>query len=89
MGICAIFTGNILLRIETFFDIFSINFYLIFIQALPIALGVPLAGYLNFNYPGQVGYYMCAGCCIVGSLTLFLVDVHKRNVRLHKEKSTK
>jgi hypothetical protein len=88
MGICAIFTGNKLFRIESF-DIFAIHFCLIFIQALPIALGVPLAGYLNLNYPGQVGYYMCSGCSIVGSLTLFLVDVHKRNVRLHKEKSTK
>jgi hypothetical protein len=54
---------------------------------VPTALGIPFAGYLNSTYSGQVGYYMCAACCILGSLTLFLVDVHKRNVARHKEKS--
>ncbi|CAG9801706.1 unnamed protein product [Chironomus riparius] len=82
------------LKMFTFEKVRARNFarawgFVQFSQALPIALGVPLAGYLNLNYPGQVGYYMCSGCCIVGSLTLFLVDVHKRNIRLHKEKSTK
>ncbi|XP_070508264.1 monocarboxylate transporter 2-like isoform X3 [Chironomus tepperi] len=82
------------LKMFTFEKVRARNFarawgFVQFSQALPIALGVPFAGYLNLKYPGQVGYYMCAGCSIVGSLTLFLVDVHKRNVRLHKEKSTK
>lgn len=58
-------------------------------QALPIAFGVPLAGYLNLNSPNNAGYYLCAACSILGSLTLFLVDLHKRNVSKHKDGNVK
>lgn len=58
-------------------------------QALPIAFGVPLAGYINLNSPNNAGYYVCAACSILGSLTLFLVDLHKRNVSKHKDGTIK
>lgn len=56
-----------------------------FSQALPIAFGVPLAGYINLYVAPNAGYYLCSVCSILGSLTLFLVDLHKRNVAKHKE----
>ena len=59
------------------------------LQALPIAFGVPLAGYINLNSTNNAGYYVCAACSILGSLTLFLVDLHKRNVSKHKDGTIK
>lgn len=59
------------------------------LQALPIAFGVPLAGYINLHSAGHCGYYLCAACSIIGSLTLFLVDLHKRNVSKHKDGTAK
>lgn len=82
MGLCAILTGKLKKAFSAALDnsVF---------QALPIAFGVPLVGYLNHNSSGQTGYYLCAACSIVGSLTLFLVDLHKRNVSRHKDGNTK
>lgn len=55
-----------------------------FVKAIPIAVGVPLAGYLNLNSAGTIGYYFAAASSILGSLVLFLVDLHKRNAQKHK-----
>ncbi|KAG5684299.1 hypothetical protein PVAND_013534 [Polypedilum vanderplanki] len=80
------------LKMFTFEKVRARNFarawgFVQFSQSLPIIFGIPIAGYLNVNYAGQIGYYMCAACSIVGSLTLFLVNLHKRNVSRHKEKA--
>ena len=54
-------------------------------QGIPIALGVPIAGYLNATGGnGKVGYYFSAACVFLGCIILFLVDLHKRNVSRHK-----
>jgi hypothetical protein len=81
MGVCPVFTGSSreCSRKLSDFDV------IYFPQSLPIIFGVPIAGYLNVTYGGQIGYYLCAACSIVGSLTLFLINVHKRNVSRHKE----
>jgi hypothetical protein len=77
------------LKMFTFEKVRARNFarawgFVQFSQAIPIALGVPLAGYINLRSPNS-GYYLCSVCSILGSLTLFLVDLHKRNVAKHKE----
>lgn len=78
------------LKMFTFEKVRARNFarawgFVQFSQALPIAFGVPLAGYINVNSTNNAGYYLCSACSIVGSLTLFLVDLHKRNVSRHKD----
>jgi hypothetical protein len=85
LGICAVFSG----QFEFALVDFKVQRLFCSLQALPIALGVPLAGYLNLNSPNNAGYYLCAACSILGSLTLFLVDLHKRNVSKHKDGNVK
>ncbi|VVC32202.1 Major facilitator superfamily,Major facilitator superfamily domain [Cinara cedri] len=53
-------------------------------QAIPIALGVPIAGYINIGYGAKSGYYFSSACVLLGSLTMFLIDLHRRNVARHK-----
>lgn len=53
-------------------------------QAIPIAIGVPISGYMNINYGGKVGYYFSSTCVLVGSFTLFFIDLHRRNLSRHK-----
>ncbi|XP_049532358.1 monocarboxylate transporter 12-like isoform X2 [Anopheles darlingi] len=56
-----------------------------FSQAIPIALGVPLSGYMNeTSGSGTAGYYFSSGCAIVGSVLMFLIDLHRRSVSRHK-----
>ncbi|XP_053678327.1 monocarboxylate transporter 8-like [Anopheles nili] len=55
-----------------------------FAQAIPIALGVPISGYMNENGSGTAGYYFSSGCAIVGSVLMFLIDLHRRSVSRHK-----
>ncbi|XP_058063352.1 monocarboxylate transporter 2-like [Anopheles bellator] len=55
-----------------------------FSQAIPIALGVPLSGYMNETGSGAAGYYFSSGCAIVGSVMMFLIDLHRRSVSRHK-----
>lgn len=52
-------------------------------QGVPIALGVPLTGYLN-RIDGKMGYYFSAICTLLGSLLMFLIDLHRKNVSRHK-----
>ncbi|XP_071445390.1 monocarboxylate transporter 2-like [Hetaerina americana] len=49
-------------------------------QAIPIALGVPISGYINVGCGGKAGYYFSSTCILMGSVSLFLIDVHRRNV---------
>ncbi|KAL4147977.1 hypothetical protein QTP88_002285 [Uroleucon formosanum] len=53
-------------------------------QAIPIALGVPISGYINIGYGAKTGYYFSSACVLLGSLTMFFIDLHRRNVARHK-----
>ncbi|XP_069680903.1 monocarboxylate transporter 2-like [Periplaneta americana] len=53
-------------------------------QAIPIAIGVPISGYINVGCGGKAGYYFSSTCVLVGSLTLFLIDAHRRSLARHK-----
>ncbi|XP_044739850.1 monocarboxylate transporter 10-like [Chrysoperla carnea] len=53
-------------------------------QAIPIAIGVPISGYINVGCGGKAGYYFSSTCVLVGSLALFLIDLHRRNLSRHK-----
>ncbi|XP_065339096.1 monocarboxylate transporter 10-like isoform X1 [Cloeon dipterum] len=53
-------------------------------QALPIAFGVPITGYINEGYGGKAGYYFSSTCVLIGSAALSLIDVHRRRVAKHK-----
>ncbi|KAK9874571.1 hypothetical protein WA026_005404 [Henosepilachna vigintioctopunctata] len=53
-------------------------------QAIPIVIGVPFSGYMNENCGDRSGYYFSSTCVIVGSLTLFMIDLHRRNISRHK-----
>lgn len=55
-----------------------------FSQSIPIVLGVTIAEYLNITIYNRAGYIFGAICTIIGSIILFLVDVHKRNISRHK-----
>ncbi|XP_058825052.1 monocarboxylate transporter 12-like isoform X2 [Topomyia yanbarensis] len=55
-----------------------------FSQAIPIALGVPISGYMNEAGSGNAGYYFSSACALIGSLVMFLIDLHRRNVSRHK-----
>lgn len=41
-------------------------------------------GYMNINYGGKAGYYFSSTCVLVGSFTLFFIDLHRRNLSRHK-----
>nr|XP_033332587.1 monocarboxylate transporter 10-like isoform X1 [Megalopta genalis] len=53
-------------------------------QAIPIAIGVPISGYMNVGYGGKAGYYFSSTCVLVGSFTLFFIDLHRRSLSRHK-----
>lgn len=39
---------------------------------------------MNENCGERAGYYFSSTCVLVGSLSLFLIDLHKRNISRHK-----
>lgn len=43
-----------------------------------------LVGYINVGYGGKAGYYFSSTCVLVGSFTLFFIDLHRRNLSRHK-----
>ncbi|KAK3923032.1 Monocarboxylate transporter 12 [Frankliniella fusca] len=53
-------------------------------QAIPIAIGVPISGYINVGCGGKAGYYFSSTCVLMGSLALFFIDLHRRNLARHK-----
>ncbi|XP_063236171.1 monocarboxylate transporter 12-like [Bacillus rossius redtenbacheri] len=53
-------------------------------QAVPIALGVPISGYITEECGDKAGYLFSATCAAVGALALFLVDAHRRSLSRHK-----
>lgn len=42
------------------------------------------AGYINVGCGGKAGYYFSSTCVLVGSFTLFFIDLHRRNLSRHK-----
>ena len=50
-------------------------------QALPSLLGPPIASYLSSLVGGKAGYYFAASSVLLASLTLFLVNIHKKKLR--------
>ncbi|KAI5731854.1 hypothetical protein M8J77_017305 [Diaphorina citri] len=53
-------------------------------QAIPIAIGVPISGYIDVGCGGKSGYYFSSTCVLVGSLSLFFIDLHRRSIARHK-----
>ncbi|GFR22857.1 monocarboxylate transporter 12 [Trichonephila clavata] len=53
-------------------------------QALPLAFGMPITGYLNKFKGERVGFYFASACIFAGGLLLFFIDLHKRNVKRQK-----
>ncbi|XP_013778846.1 monocarboxylate transporter 12-like [Limulus polyphemus] len=53
-------------------------------QAIPFIIGIPVAGYINEQYGGRTGLYLSSVFVFLGSITLFLIDIHKRNVEKRK-----
>lgn len=45
------------------------------------------AGFLNNTYGDRMGYYFSSSCVFLGSLILFVVDLHKRSIARHKHTS--
>jgi len=41
-------------------------------------------GYINVGCGGKAGYYFSSTCVLAGSLALFLIDLHRRNLSRHK-----
>lgn len=56
-----------------------------FSQSISIVLGILFAGYLNDVVSSKVGYVFGFFCTTVGSVMLFLVDMHKRNISQNKK----
>lgn len=42
------------------------------------------SGYINIGYGAKSGYYFSSACVMLGSLTMFFIDLHRRNVARHK-----
>ncbi|KAL1492002.1 hypothetical protein ABEB36_012511 [Hypothenemus hampei] len=55
-----------------------------FFQAVPIAIGVPFSGFLNEKFGNRSGYFFSSACTLIGSLVLFLTDVHRHKISHHK-----
>jgi len=53
-------------------------------QSIPVFLGVPIAGYINSGCGNKTGYYFSGGAIIIGSFIMFLVNVHKSQLRKRK-----
>ena len=59
-----------------------------FAMAVPNFVGVPITGYINAAYGGgRAGYYFSSVMVVLGSVTMVLIDVHKRHLRQRKLKS--
>lgn len=77
------------LKMYTFEKVRARNFarawgFVQFSQSIPIAVGVPVTGYLNIYSGGLNGYYFSSACVFIGSVLLFFVNLHKRNIQRHK-----
>ncbi|XP_022247167.1 monocarboxylate transporter 10-like, partial [Limulus polyphemus] len=80
---------NYSLKMFTFEKVRARNFarawgFVQWVQAVPFAIGIPVTGYINEQYGGKMGYYLSSAFTFLGSVTLFLIDVHKRSVQKRK-----
>jgi len=53
-------------------------------QSIPVFLGVPISGYINNGCGYKTGYYFSAIAIIIGSFLMFLVNIHKSQLRKRK-----
>ncbi|XP_076365105.1 monocarboxylate transporter 10-like [Tachypleus tridentatus] len=53
-------------------------------QAIPFLIGIPVVGYINEHHGGRTGLYLSSVSVFLGSMTLFLIDIHKRSVEKRK-----
>ena len=51
---------------------------------MPFEFTFIFSGYINVGVGGKAGYYFSSTCVLVGSLTLFFIDLHRRNLARHK-----
>lgn len=51
-----------------------------------IFLSMWFVGYINVGCGGKAGYYFSSTCVLVGSFTLFFIDLHRRNLSKHKHR---
>ncbi|GIY40362.1 monocarboxylate transporter 10 [Caerostris darwini] len=58
--------------------------FLLWTQAVPTFIGLPTIYHLNEILDFKRGYYMASGMVFIGTLCLFLIDIHKQ--RLQKKK---
>lgn len=56
----------------------------VFFLCLPFHIFLLSAGYMNVGCGGKAGYYFSSTCVLVGSFTLFFIDLHRRNLSRHK-----
>lgn len=45
---------------------------------------IVISGYINVGCGGKAGYYFSSTCVLVGSFTLFFIDLHRRSLSRHK-----
>ena len=53
----------------------------IILQSVPVLFGVPLTQYLNNGCESRAGFYFSGVCILTGFLTMFLINVHKNQLR--------
>ncbi|CAG0879409.1 unnamed protein product [Darwinula stevensoni] len=57
-------------------------------HAIPIAIAIPVSGYMNEVLGRKTGYYLGAGSILASSLALFLIPLREKRRRVRKEKSS-
>ncbi|KAF8791174.1 monocarboxylate transporter 10-like [Argiope bruennichi] len=60
--------------------------FLLWTQAIPNVIGLPMIYYLNEVLGNKRGYYFSAAVVFLGSLFLFLIDVHKYQAQKKKQR---
>ena len=53
-------------------------------QSIPVLLGVPIAGYINSGCGTKTGYYFSGATIVIGSFIMFLINLHKSQLRRRK-----
>lgn len=54
------------------------------LRIMELLISWRLAGYINVGCGGKAGYYFSSTCVLMGSLALFFIDLHRRNLARHK-----
>ncbi|GFT65775.1 hypothetical protein NPIL_106841 [Nephila pilipes] len=59
--------------------------FLLWAQAIPSFLGLPTIYHLNETLGSKRGYYLSSGLVLLGTLCLFLIDIHRHQVQKKKQ----